>query len=163
MFDISKEKMTQKKMASIKRKMKREFDEDMVFQNFINMNKAKINLDVFNIKNEQYGVNLYDHLDKEELYITNSQLTFFMKKLNNTVGELLNLDETVILKHMVTVSKYIKDNEQPSDMVKYIESKIFKTEEGKVNHLIKDPYLHGMNQNIFRFLIIMIVMIIWIE
>jgi hypothetical protein len=144
MFDISKEKMTQKKMASIKRKMKREFDDDMVFQIFINMNKAKINLDVFNLKNDDYGINLYDILDKEELYKTNSQLTFYMKPLNNTVGELLNLDETVILKHMVTVSKYIKDNEQPSDMVKYIESKIFDNDQHKVNHLIKDPYFHGV-------------------
>ena len=163
MFDISKEKMTQKKMASIKRKMKREFDEDMVFQNFINMNKAKINLDVFNLKNEDYGINLYDNLDKEELYKTNAQLTFFMKKLNNTVGELLNLDETVILKHMVTVSKYIKDNEQPSDMVKYIESKIFKTEEGKANHLIKDPYIHGMGSGRLVTGFILCIISFWIK
>lgn len=141
MFDISKEKMTQKKMASIRRKMKREFEDDMVFQVFINMNKAKINFDNFNIKNRDYGIDLYQFLDQEELYKTNSQLTFFMKPLNNTVGELLNLDETVILKHMVTVSKYIKDNEQPEDMVKYIESKIFDNEHEKVHHLIKDPYI----------------------
>ena len=161
MFDISKEKMTQKKMASIKRKMKREFSEDMVFQNFINMNKAKINLDVFNIKNDPYGINLYDILDKEELYKTNAQLTFYMKPLNNTVGELLNLDETVILKHMVTVSKYIKDNEQPSDMVKYIESKIFDNDENKVNHLIKDPYIHGISM--LNWLIGSFLIIIWIN
>jgi hypothetical protein len=145
MFDISKEKMTQKKMASIKRKMKREFDEDMVFQNFINMNKAKIRLDVFNLRNDDYGINLYDHLDMEELYKTNSQLTFFMKPLNNTVGDLLNLDETVILKQMVTVSKYIKDKEQPKDMVKYIESKIFDMDKAKSNHLIKDPYIQDIS------------------
>ena len=145
MFDISKEKMTQKKMASIKRKMKREFEEDMVFQNFINMNKAKIRLDVFNIRNDDYGVNLYDHLDMEQIYKTNAQLTFFMKPLNNTVGDLLNLDETVILKQMVTVSKYIKDKEQPKDMVKYIESKIFQLDKDHSHHLIKDPYIQDMS------------------
>ena len=144
MFDISKKKMTQKKMASIKRKMKREFEDDMLHQIFINTNKAKIKLDVYKIKNQNYGINYYDYLDKEELYKTNAQLSFYMKPLDNTVGELLNMDETSILEHMITVSKYIKDNQQPEDMVKYIESKIFKNEENQVHHLIQDPYIKKM-------------------
>jgi hypothetical protein len=148
MFDISKRKMTQKKMASIKRKMKREFDEEMLYQFFINANKAKINLDRFDMKPERYGINLYEFLEKEDLYKVNAQLSFFAKPLDNTVGELLNLDETSILEHMITVSKYIKDNEQPEDMVKYIESKIFKNEAKEVFNMIQDPYIKTINVNI---------------
>ena len=156
MFDISKRKMTQKKMASIKRKMKREFDEDMVYQFFINANKAKINLDKYDIRPSNYGINLYEFLEKEDLYKVNAQLNFYAKPLDNTVGELLNMDETSILEHMITVSRYIKDNEQPEDMVKYIESKIFKNENYEVQNMIQDPYIKKMGVNILAVMIFMI-------
>lgn len=148
MFDISKQKVTQKKMASIRRKMKREFEENMLHESFITANKAKIILENFNLKHETYGMNFYDSLDKEELYKTNSQLTFYMTQLDNTVGELLNLDETSILKSMINVSKYIKGEDNPEEMVKYIESKIFQNREDEVDHLVENPYFKNIGQAI---------------
>lgn len=150
MFDISKQKVTQKKMSSIRRKMKREFDEDMLHQSFIIANKAKINLENFNLKHESYGIDFYKFMDKEELYKTNAQLTFYMNQLDNTVGELLNLDETSILKNMINVSKYIKGGENPEEMVKYIESKIFQNREDEVDYLVKDPYYKDIGQRILE-------------
>lgn len=73
-------------------KVDKDFDERAIHQNFLTMNNAKIDLDLFDVKMKASGYNPYDFLDFEDLYKVNANLTFYDKPIDNVVQELIDLN-----------------------------------------------------------------------
>ena len=113
-------------MRKIRERVEKEFSKENVHQLFLTVNDSKIDLDNFHVNLEKKGLNPYELLDKEELYRVNANLTFYAEDISNAVPELLNLNETDIIKKLVNVSKLIsEDNKNKTDFERFIEAKVF--------------------------------------
>lgn len=141
-FDMHKQRMIRKKMAIIRAKIETEFQPINLKENFLTVKDAKHNLINFLTKIGPKGMNPYDRLDKENIYVVNANLTFFNIDISNTVNELLNLNETDTLKKMVNVTKLMGDDKVATDnMQKYVESKIFKNMTESKFSMVENPYI----------------------
>ena len=141
-FDMHKQRMIRKKMSQIRGKIDSEFQPINLKENFLTVQHAKHNLINFMTKIRPDGMNPYKRLDLENIYKVNSNLTYFGVEISNTVGELLNLNETDTLKKMVNVTKLMGDDKSSQDsMQQYVESKIFKNMADTKFNMIENPYI----------------------
>lgn len=143
-FDMHKQRMIRKKMSQIRGKIESEFQAINLKENFLTVQHAKHNLINFMTKIRPDGINPYKRLDLENIYKVNSNLTYFGVEISNTVGELLNLNETNTLKKMVNVTKLMGDDKSSQDsMNQYLESKIFKNMANTKFNMIENPYIEA--------------------
>lgn len=141
-FDMHKQRLVRKKMASIRTKIESEYQPINLKENFLTVKNAKHNIINFMTKIKSRGLNPYHFLDREKIYKVNGHLKFFSVEVSNTVGELLNINETSALKKMVNVTKLMGENKVESDsMQQYIESKIFKNMTETKFSMIENPYI----------------------
>lgn len=141
-FDFYKSKFIKKKMSKIRKRISEDYDQDLIYQNFLTTNKAKIDFSKYRSQFEKEGLNPYDLLDKENLYTINANLTLFSKEISNTVGELLYLNETNIIKKAMDAGKIMQTDKNAKDaMVNYIKSKIFENVTATDSYLVENSYI----------------------
>jgi hypothetical protein len=141
-FDFYKSKFIKKKMSKIRKRISEEYDQDLVFQNFLTTNKAKIDLSKYRSHFDSEGLNPYELLNKENIYTINANLTLFSKEISNTVGELLYLNETNIIKKAMDSGKIMQSDKESKDaMLNYIKSKIFENSTSANGYLVENSYI----------------------
>lgn len=141
-FDQNRKRMIKKKMVKIRSEILKEFEDKSLTEYFLSINQAKVELDKFHLKLDSNGLNLYDYLDEEDLFVVNQQLTLFSKNLTSTVPELMDLNETSILQKIVNITKMISDdNKNAKELEQYMESKIFESKEDSQYFLVQNPYI----------------------
>ena len=141
-FNIQKSRAIQKKMADIRKSVSEEYEDIMVSETFLTLNHARHNLIEYTTRLSTEGLNPYKFLNRENIYAVNANLTFYMNSISNVVNELLNLNETNILKSIVDTAKLMKeDNTSAATMKSYIESKIFQNATEKISYLIENPFI----------------------
>lgn len=142
-FDLHRKRSIKKQMLNIREKVKKEFSDLTLYQNFLTINEPKINLEAFHIKYKTKGLNLYKNFNKEKLFQVNSFLTLYKDgDVDNTINELKDMNETEILDKIVDTTKLIKEGKEgPEDIQKFLENKIFGDLEGDKHYLVEDPYL----------------------
>jgi len=141
-FDFYKSKFIKKKMSKIRKRISEEYDQDLLFQNFLTTNKAKIDFTKYRSHFEEEGLNLYDLLDRENIYVINANLTLYSKEISNTVGELLYLNETNIIKKAMDAGKIMQTDAEVKDaMTNYIKSKIFENVTDADSYLVENSYI----------------------
>lgn len=141
-FEFYKSKFIKKKMGKIRRRIGEEYDKALLFQNFLTMNKARVDLSLFRTDIAKEGLNPYDKLDAVNLFAINANLTLFTKQISNAVGELLYLNETNVLAKVVQTSKLMKtDEEAKTAMVNFIKSKIFENTTDANSYLVENSYI----------------------
>lgn len=141
-FEFFRTKFVKSKMIQIRKRVSEEYQDSMTFENFLTSMNANINLVQYKMRLTQDGIDPYTNLDKEKMYITNANLTLFSKEISNTVGELLYLNETTILKEMVDTGKLMQENPEVKEAVSvFIKNKIFDKESESSTYIIENPYI----------------------
>ena len=142
-FDLHRKRSIKKQMLVIREKVKKEFSDITLYQNFLTINEPKLNLETFHIKFQSSGINFYTHFNKEKLFTVNSFLDLYIDgDIDNTINELKDMNETDILDKIVDTTKLIKEGKEgPEDMQKFLENKIFDEMEGDKNYLVEDPFV----------------------
>ena len=140
-FQFMKTKFVQTKMNEIKKRVLEDYDDKMVFQNFLTVHDPSINLDEYKLKIDEKGFDPYKSLDMENMYVTNSNLTLFTKEITNLVPDLLYLNETKIMEDMVKTGKLSNSEDMKEAVESFIKGKIFEKDLGSNGYLIENPYI----------------------
>ncbi len=87
----------------------------------------------------------------ENLYVVNANLTTFEKEISNAVPDLMDLNETDILKKIVNTTKLMREGETDvKEFQKYLESKVFGSDKDSTYFMIQNPYIETPMKSIAK-------------